>query len=595
MSDHQPLPLIRRIEKLLEQYGDALFEINGRSTHWWRALILTFHSRYGAGKSLATHSSFQHPGLEANRTLRTELRSCCIAVKAACQEVQQRLATRSGDERVQMQFPIHGDSLLCITHPRSREHACGLNALLAAALHSEKGIEGVRKSEEQSHRIPYQLPEPLQPDKLPKPHCSAVPAKSINELIRRVYDCFNYVDSEIDSEVDTEHGAIVPAELTATLAFVKRFNLHREHVRETWGLPNTFEAKVHGYETFVPEVTPGEQVILWNTWHTTTGSDTREPKITVFCDAVPSAFLTPNQAAWYRYVAEHAPCDMGAGYSRGSWQMFVQQHLDCLKAHETGAPEPQYGLPDNIMRMWQTNASAEMCKREKKYRLTSEQLATFHAQGYLVLNVPKKLLQKCPPKEMIQHFSRTFGTITQDPGFDFRQPEHMLRVEKCSVAPTPPPSKRRKPNASTYEAMSAGYGAQEYWSHLSRPNPEAKEVAKYHYYTPLINIERPLDPAARNTQQPYSKNAQRGGKLICADNGMGPGTTVTNEKYHVRFQFSPFVTGIMQSFYAPPNSDDHVPLLRVLERFRVKTTTPWKRAVHVDTDPNRWVPSVQMG
>ena len=104
----------------------------------------------------------------------------------------------------------------------------------------------------------------------------------------------------------------------------------------------------------------------------------------------------------------------------------------------------------------------------------------------------------------------------------------------------------------------------------------------------MIDIERPLDPLARNPLHPYSKNAQSGGKLIASDSGMGPGTTITNEVNHLTFQFSPFVTGVMQSFYAP-NNNTHVPLLHVLERFRVKTKAEWKQAVHVDTDPMKWI------
>ena len=57
---------------------------------------------------------------------------------------------------------------------------------------------------------------------------------------------------------------------------------------------------------------------------------------------------------------------------------------------------------------------------------------------------------------------------------------------------------------------------------------------------------------------------------------MGPGSTYTLEPNHLKFQFSDFVTGIMQSFYGKQK------LLRVLERFRAKTENAWSKNTHID-------------
>ena len=68
--------------------------------------------------------------------------------------------------------------------------------------------------------------------------------------------------------------------------------------------------------------------------------------------------------------------------------------------------------------------------------------------------------------------------------------------------------------------------------------------------------------------------------MIAKDSGMGPGSTFCDAPSHLAFQFSDWITNIFSSFYGP------VPLVRVLERFRIKQQAAWS-AAHVDVDPER--------
>jgi hypothetical protein len=215
-----------------------------------------------------------------------------------------------------------------------------------------------------------------------------------------------------------------------------------------------------------------------------------------------------------------------------------------------------------------------------RHSLTAEQLQQFDEEGYLVIPIPDDLQKKCPATDCLENFSSFFKIISNDPTFDIKSVENMQRSEELKKSKT-------------------------YWDHYGDiDNPS------YHYFTRRLkcsstsvldpktkkiktNMEKVWDPfwpnsiGSKGVMLPpdqdqiriYSQNAQRGGKLIAADSGMGPGTTYTNEKNHLKFQFSDFVTDIMQSFYRV--NDEDVPLLRVLERFRMKTKSEWGKT-HVD-------------
>ena len=99
----------------------------------------------------------------------------------------------------------------------------------------------------------------------------------------------------------------------------------------------------------------------------------------------------------------------------------------------------------------------------------------------------------------------------------------------------------------------------------------------YYYYTGLIGEKSPLDP---NVSRGKSRNSQSGGKMIAADSGMGPATTLTNEPGHLAFTHSSFVRGVMASFYGAGTD-----MIVMPERFRMKASKGWKGAMHIDHAP----------
>jgi len=105
-----------------------------------------------------------------------------------------------------------------------------------------------------------------------------------------------------------------------------------------------------------------------------------------------------------------------------------------------------------------------------------------------------------------------------------------------------------------------------------KPPPKGND---YRYMTDKMDTGDPLNP---NATAGKSHNPQAGGKMVAKDSGMGPGSTFCDSPSHIAFQFSDWITGIFSSFYGP------VPLVRVLERFRIKQHAAWS-AVHVDVDP----------
>lgn len=99
----------------------------------------------------------------------------------------------------------------------------------------------------------------------------------------------------------------------------------------------------------------------------------------------------------------------------------------------------------------------------------------------------------------------------------------------------------------------------------------------------MVDRQNPL----RLTGLQKSRNAQGGGAMITKGAGMGAGTTLCNEEFHVAFQTSQYLANLMASaggdFYARP-------LIPVLERFRLKDLSKWEKATHVDSLIERMIP-----
>jgi hypothetical protein len=598
-----------------------------RTVNWWRAALLCINDRYGAtttvlaksapptifslwGQPDKTSDLFSEALKVTDTALLTRIRKACRDAAEWTTVLRYWLGQRSDQQRVQIQRPLSGRSMLSITQPKT--HASALNALLVAAIHPTRGVASCRLKKFDD--MPFHLPASLMParDQPQLTNTDAVgfeptrPATQINTLISNIYAA----------------RALQPnPRATDEQIFVAEWSLQLpERWVEFGDLPLHFNAACQ-YETRVPWVKPGEEVLLWKTWHTTCGFKKKEEplstNITAFVDCVPATFLNVLDAngveshdlqVWYRYLAKHAPCDPGGGRARGTWQMMAHATHEHDLARTTTPSQilkkNMFGLPRYIMKKWVTASSSKYVsstvtnqlpeviplldiggqsdtdsKRynrvssspsRKRHYLDKTQLEQFDRRGYLIVPIPPDLQATCSARQCVTNLSSFLKVVADDPDIDVTDVKCMQRIEQL------PKSKL-------------------YWKNDSNPG--------YHYYTkrmkgemvthPINKTQKigkiwdPFWPTAAGTKgiEPppdfrlYSQNPQGGGKLIASDSGMGPGSTYSNEPIHLRFQFSDFISDIMQSFYQVDGKD--VPLLRVLERFRLKTTSTWGN-VHVD-------------
>tara|TARA_Y100000748_G_scaffold215960_1_gene181238 strand:+ start:3528 stop:5396 length:1869 start_codon:yes stop_codon:yes gene_type:complete len=465
-----------------------------------RALIICFSDRYGAGKVLSSLSKFNPPNFTT--TEKKQLYTLILESKKWNKKLRTSLATRTDKERVQMQRPIHGKSLLALVVPYNPTYGEALNGLLVTSFHPKYGIEELKHTYAQYQSLPFKLPAKLQPE-IPKlERTDTVDATNINQMIKDIY---------------LARKGKTPEKYKTVTTFVKTLGLSDDDVWKKFGdLPDEYNKSCQ-FKCEVPEVKPGKQVILWKTWHTTTGY-APSCNFTGFIDVVPIHFLSPGELLWYNYWCHSAPCDPGGGQARGTWQMMTYY----MRQNRL-----YYGLEPDIMKNW--------IKHPKKSALTASQMASFHNKGYLVIDIPERLQSESDVANILDNNNDFFRTITGDIHFDFTKLDSIQRSENMAKA-----------NQFT--------------------------GSKYTYYVDKIDENDPLNPNATSGK---SHNAQKGGKLIAADSGMGP-ATFTNEPNFVAFEFSDFVANIMASFYGT------VKMVPVLERFRVKSKSQWKSGTHVD-------------
>ena len=559
---------IASIESFLQKLpGDGIVD-NRRTLAYYRALLLCFNDRYGSQGILRTSSAFT-PAEFTSAERRDEAFTLLKKIKHWNDQVRRRLAERTDAERVQMQRPLHGRSLLTLMRPRSMKHAKALNSLLVLLIDPAIGLIGYRhESEAQFKALPFRLPDKLQPI-LPKAGEEEITKEfgALNRIIQQIYQFREQCAGKTESQVQCL------AAQCDVYAFCARLFLHHDDrfVHELQ-MPPVFTPDL-SFVTVVPAARPGKDVILWKTWHTTCGSAEPDPKITAFVDLVPTAFLPPDLLQWYTYAITHSPFDPGAGTSRGSWLGFA--YLASLNADPARPPLDTFGVSDKLLRQCERHNAAAAgfnIGEGAAATISHAQLELFDAQGYIVLPIPQELQDQCPADACLQNLSDFFKVVAEDPHFDMRDAGCVKRSETQRDA-----------------------GA--FWNKRQKTNDAAQGNGddmwgKFHYYTRRISSADPFNPFATPADAPYCKLGQGGGKLISADSGLGPGSTFAVEPVHLEFQFSAFTHGIMQSFYqkrretsAGDGAAVVVPLIPVLERFRVKTTGEWKKNMHVDICP----------
>jgi hypothetical protein len=537
-----------RIEQFLTQFStslpthftDGTLRIE-TSAPFWRALILTYGDRYG--QSVEVAKAF--PGIVGDPDWRRPLAKCIKGAVKHTKQVRARLSLRMDTERVQMQRPLEGRSLLSLTTCMDPRFSRALRALVILAIHPEHGVEGYRVTSGAYKSVPFLLPKCLQ-DKLP--------------VLGPINDA-NPGETTFSPDRIRELDVIVPApKLTA---FIRRIFEAREDAfvsfvtrilptRFAWNalgsLPSQFDPLVHGFVIKVPFVKAGKQVILWSTWHATAGSsrELANAKATAFVDLVPRRFFVdPQDLEWFRYCTTHAPTDPGSGSSRGAYLSFLSMVVDIANGRRS--PDASYGLPEAYLNMFDTGLRADAIDADD-YRgsgtLTHKQISQFYDTGYLILDIPETLSARLPPTESISSFTQFFQNISGDDAFGMNSLHRVLDMKTA----------------------------------------EQDVGDRFAYFSRGIPTNDPLNPFAHGR---HSHNPQRGGKLIAMDCGMGKGSTYVSDPNHIAFQYSSFVYNVLSSFYYPGR---HEPLIVVPERFRFKTTSAWTNGTHVDNSTSKLIP-----
>lgn len=537
-------PVIQMVEKFLDTYIELLpktFQSEEGiflQTHrkFWRALLLTYGDRYGTASTewlVQSYSSGCTWGPQMMRIIKK--------VQAEHKKLRHCLSLRMDTERIQIQRPLSGRSLLSITTSRSSEMSRALRSLVVLGVHPILGVDGYRVKTYNS--VPFTLPKKLQ-DRLPNLTKAQeyidveVNATKMTDFVHKIYTARDYIQN-------IHH--VVPEHLQPFVNFIKDTGLHEDTAWNAMGLSSTrFDPDRHGFIIKVPYVIPGKQLILWSTWHATAGasSDLGSAKVTAFIDLVPASFfLEPAVLLWYKYTCQYAPSDPGSGSGRGSYLSFVNRAIE-----DTQSSEPlSYGLPDEYMEMFDSGVrhmASDSADLRGSGTLTHTQREQFYTHGYLIIDIPEHLTMMLPASKSLQNLSVFFRRVSRDKTFDIQDSDgsSLHRVLELKVA--------------------------------------EQLVGKYAYFSDRIPETDPLNPFANGLK---SHNPQSGGKLIAKDCGMGKGTTFVNEPFHVAFQYSQFVYNVMSSFYKTG------PLIVVLERFRAKTTSSWSNGTHIDTSAGKLI------
>jgi hypothetical protein len=199
----------------------------------------------------------------------------------------------------------------------------------------------------------------------------------------------------------------------AFIKFIRCTGLAEEEAWTTLGdLPTDFIPADHGFVVKVPYVAPETQLILWNTWFTDAAGGGKS--VISSMDLTPVSYLDPEELAWYQYLSQHAPSDLGGSGGGGAYQTFV------LKAFEKAVT---YGLPEEYMEMF-TSGHRHMATDSDDLRglgtLVETQKQLFHQQGYLVVNIPTDLVQRLPVEKSLRNMDlfhevlQSFTTARRD-------------------------------------------------------------------------------------------------------------------------------------------------------------------------------------
>ena len=524
------------VEYPIEPPETANFDSDKHRQDWkgdvWRALLLCFRQRYGA-KTLKLSTVLRVPGTDRviDRVTSTEILRITKEVVEKHHKVDEELRKKD-IHRVQAGRLLMGPQVLSIMKPRDSTHAKVLNQLLAMAVHADHGIKSHRVKDQDA--IPFKLPVSLQP-KLPQLRhdkneyvdglCTVkTEASDINRLLETIFQ-------RIDSVVISGSAEVPEDEVTEFVRSVQDWETDFPDLIDL--VKSGWDETKYAFEVVVAEANEGD-LVIWDTWHSTCGFEkggNAMAKMTFFLHYFPADILPFELQQWHRYAMRFAPYDGGSGRARGAWGMFTY-------SYRTGAP-------------FRTPYSAEIFLGEG--RLSHKEMDKFKKDGYLVLSFRDEMFKYRDRYGNLEPTQKTYAEL------------HKITLD----------------NIKDFFRHVSG---DKDWDYKDLATIETRDGAKdrtgdeYFYFTDRICSESPLDP---NRCSGKSKLGQGGGKMIAANSGMGPVTTLTNEPGHLAFTYSSFVRGVMASFYG-----DFRHMMVMPERFRMKATTGWKGFMHIDHAPD---------
>jgi hypothetical protein len=506
----------------------AKYHSGDTKRRYWLALILCFIDRYGGG-AVVTKKNFT--GVHADGL--NPLKKTILAVKKEITALRKALNARGDTQRLQMQRPLSGRSLLSITTCMSGAHNVALKSLYMTAIHPVIGVDGYRAKTMAS--FPFILPKKLQ-DVLPKltsahAHVDVeVSAKKLTKFVENIYKAIN-----------GDRDATTPFK-----RFVRLLELTKSENRRKFGnLPDRYDPSVHGFVVRVPYVPPGD-TILWSEYHATAGADDTLTggKITSFVDFVPSSFITDAQLIYWRWHCRNASIDVGGGTGRGTWGDFV---------HNVTNEHSHFGMPNVYLDNFQRTCKTLTSRQARHHDALSKQQAIHLKQnGYLVLSTPPIVQAIASVTAITNDLSKFIqsSTLETSQSFDLTTTTDLL--------------------AATNRAAST-----------------TKTGDPFFYYSPKVVPGHELDPLALGER---SKNAQAGGSLVAGNSGLGRGTSYFSQPEHCYFQCSDHVFHLLNVFYGCTEANG-TSLLVVPERFRAKVKASWAGGVHIDTHPLEQLPN----
>ena len=487
------------------------------------ATILTYNDRYGSSKPKLT------------KRLRELLTRVNHAHKAVRDGLGPRGEVHVQPYRLQMQLVVHNAPLLTVMvlgDPRMT----GLRRLLDLVIHPQYGVESFRTT--RPNAMPFPLPRCLQPTQ-PRLPSTEEPCKRINALLRHVQEAWS---SPVGLESATPN----------IRDFVRTFRLNEPEQRARLGpLPGIID-DTNGLRLVIPSANVGD-LIMWRDFHATgKAANDNDLHVVAFCDWIPTTLLQPWMMQWMRFCYSHAPVDFGGGTARGAYQNMIAHACAVQEAVATHQPIPTLDCLGAALA--HQHAPSVPTSDEHDHYPPADFWTDMHRRGYVVVHAGLTHEAAAIRDEMV----RKLRWILADPDFTLDSD-----------------SARRLFNRKV---------AKQYWTsqNPSEPDPE------YHYYTSCMPANASdadaLNPLSGRDKK--SHNAQRGGVLIAADSGMGPGTTL-HIKAHVQVQLHPLVRALMRSYYAWRLKCDvtDVSIVPVLERLRMKSKFPWNNT-HVDW---RWL------